>query len=203
MANVLAPFGFQPVRRLDGAPWTNNMSVRKIASANTNKIYRGDAVKSLSTGYIDVAGATDSPVLGIFVGCKYLSTAFGYTRWSPYWPGADSAQDAEAYFIDDPLCVFLVQSGGISGSPLTITHVGANAKFTAATSGSTATGISGQALDDNTTAVTSTFPFRIIGVPGVDIANVGAAANGYDTATKYNVALVAFNSQDYKSLTGI
>lgn len=179
------------------------MNVRKIKSDYNTAIFKGDAVKSLNTGYIAVAGAGDSPVHGIFVGCKYLSTSIGRTVWSNFYPGADAAADVEAYVIDDPMCVFLAQTAGATGA-VTLTYVGNNVALSAATAGSTATGISGQSVTEGSGSVTtSTLPFRVVGVPGVDIPNVGAAANGYDTTTKYNVVLVAFNSQDYKSLTGV
>lgn len=203
MANVLAPFGFMPVRRLDGSSWTSNMSVRKIAAADTNKIYKGDLVKSLNTGYIRVAGASDTQVNGVFVGCKYLSTSMSRTVWSPRWPGADSAYDAEAYVIDDPWCVFLAQTGGVSGAAAGLTLINTNVQIAVTTAGNDLTGISGQVVNENTAADTATFPLRVVDVPGVQVANLGASVNGYDTATKYNVVLVTFNNQDFKSLTGI
>jgi hypothetical protein len=203
MANVLAPFGFQPIRRLDGASWTANMTVRKIASNNSTAIFKGDVVKSLNTGYIAQAAANDTQIAGVFVGCQYLSTSQSRTVWSPYWPGSDTTQDVTAYIIDDPLCVFLAQSGGGSGSPVGLSAIGDNIKITTATAGNTANGISGMALDDANIATTSTYPFRIIDIPGVQVANLGASVNGYDTTTKYNFVIVAFNSQDFKSLTGI
>lgn len=210
MANVLAPFGFTPVRRLDGASWTANMSVRKIASNNATAIFKGDAVKSLSTGYITQAAAGDTQIAGVFQGCRYLSTSQSKVVWMPYYPGSDAASDVEAYIIDDPLVVFLAQSTTATTNKLGLTSIMMNIKIVTTTAGSTLTGISGMALDADTFAVTSTFPFRVVDVPGVQVPNPGSAlltpfgtVNGYDPSTIYNVAYVAFNSQDFKSLTGI
>lgn len=209
MANTLAPFGFQPIRRLDGASWDVNQSVRKIASANTNKFYKGDVVKSLSTGYIDVAGASDTQIVGVFVGCRYFSVAQQRTVWSPYFPGGDVSADVEAYIIDDPMVLFIAQTGGGSGAALGIAAIGNNIKLTTATAGNAQSGISGMALDDGNVNTTSTFPFRVVDIPNVQTSGGavgtagGAIGNGYDPTTKYNVAIVAFNSQDFKSTTGI
>ena len=32
MANTVAPFGFRPIRRLDGEAWSENLTQRKIAN---------------------------------------------------------------------------------------------------------------------------------------------------------------------------
>lgn len=208
-ANVLAPFGFTPVRRLDGAAWTANQSQYKIASNNAHHFYQGDVVNILTTGYIDVAtvvggGAT---VAGVFIGCEYLSTAQSRRVWTNQWNG-DSSTDAIAYIIDDPLAVFLAQTSGTSGSALPFTAVGANINFSTATAGSSLNGISGMAVDDNTVAVTTTLPFRVVGIPGLSDITSGtpyltSPANGYDQSSPYNLVLVAFNNQQFKTLSGV
>jgi hypothetical protein len=206
MANTLAPFGLTPIRRLDGAAWSGNQSHRLIAATNTNNIYQGDVVKSLNTGYIDVAAPGSTQIAGIFVGCEYLSASTNKKIFTNHFPGSDvmASTTVDAYIIDDPLCVFLAQTAGTSGSPIGLSAIGNNVNFNAsAASGNNLNGISGMTIDDNTVNTTNTLPFRVVGVPGLDVPNLGAAVNGYDTTTKYNVVLVAFNNQDFKSLTGI
>ena len=205
MANTLAPFGFVPVRRQDGASWTANQSVRKILVSDTNKYYQGDVVKSQTSGYVIIAAASAGQIAGVFIGCEYQSSTTKQTVFSNQYPGGGALNDVTAFIIDDPNCVFLCQSAGTSGSPVGIAAVNYNADIVTTTAGSAYNGISGMALDDNSIANTATFPFRIVDVPGVQTSNPlnGGYINGYDTTTKYNNVLVTFNNQDFKSTTGI
>ena len=73
------------------------MTHKLIASNNATKIYQGDPIKVLSTGYVAqwTNGTASTALAGIFVGCRYLSTSQGKTLFSNYWPGSDAAADAE------------------------------------------------------------------------------------------------------------
>lgn len=206
-ANVLAPFGFTPVRRLDGAAWTANQSQYQIASDNTHNIYQGDLVTLGSSGYIDVTTPGTDTICGIFIGCKYLSTAQGKTVWTNHFPGGDTTTVVTAYVIDDPNVVFLCQSDGASGSAIPITALGANAQASTTTSGNNYNGISGMALS-TTVNTTDTLPFKIVGIPGLtDIVSgqpyLTSPANGYDQSSPYNYIWVTLNNQLFKNLTGV
>jgi hypothetical protein len=200
MANTNAPFGFKPWKGT-GSPPTFELSVRKIKSDNTTAIFRGDAVIPLTTGYIGQATASTVRMEGIFWGCKYLSTSQKRTVWSNYWPGADAAADVEAYIIDDPNMQFEVQSSDSSGtSAIVFANIGEYINIAVGT-GSTATGLSGMTVDQDTLATTATLPFRIVGLiqdpPG---------ANGTDIAAEFNRVIVAFNNASTRTngaLTGI
>src|SRR5215471_4822316 len=86
MANINAPFGFRPVRRLDGAAWSSTHSTFKMQN-NAGALNRGDVVKRLADGTVAVAAAGGAGTsLGIFVGCHYLLAALGYPIWTNYWP---------------------------------------------------------------------------------------------------------------------
>ncbi len=210
MANVLAPFGFTPVRRLDGATWTANQSHYLIKSDNTSKIYQGDVVTLLGTGYIDlVTPGSTVAAAGIFVGCEYLSTALGRKVFTNQWRGADTTTDVDAYIIDDPSCVFLAQSWSATTHKLTIADLGANFSFNTHTNnsavpdGNALNGISGMVIDGDTSSPTVTYTFRLVGIPGITEPSLGAVVNGYDTSTIYNVGLVAWNLQQFRLTTGI
>jgi hypothetical protein len=114
-----------------------------------------------------------------------------------WWPGNDAVTglNVSAKIIDDPLMVFRAQANGL----LTFTMIGMNCQFVIG-AGNQATGMSGAMIDVVTSppAATATFPFRII-----DLITDPPGANGTDTTTPYNMALVTFNNQDFKSLTGI
>ena len=101
MANTFAPFGFRPIMNADGSAWTGNQTLRKIVATSSTALFYGDLVAQLATGYITVGAASATTALGIFVGCRYVPTAFGYMRWSNWWPGSGqntAAGDIDAYY---------------------------------------------------------------------------------------------------------
>lgn len=202
MANTFAPFGFAVAGKMDGASPSFNQTEYLIAYDNTHHLYTGDLCVMLSTGYIDTLAPGTTPPLGIFAGCKYISSSQGKEIWSPQYPGGDQITNGvvKAWVIDDPAAQFYVQTGWAAGSPIPASQamVGMNAQYANGT-GSTLTGQSGAYLDLNATpATTSTFPFRILSLvadpPG---------ANGTDTTTAYNWVKVMWNNEFYRQLTGI
>lgn len=195
MANINSAFGFKPIRRLDGAAWSGNMTQLKIANADTNALNRGDVVLQVNTGYVSraAAGNTAHTIRGVFLGCHYLSSALGYPIWTNYWPGTGATGDIDAFIVDDPNVVFEVQS---SGTAIAFADIGINGDFVVNAS---TTGFSKWTLNQATLAVTATFPFRIIG-----LGNNGVATeNGYDTTTSFNVVEVAWNDMFLRQFAGI
>lgn len=199
MANTFAPNGFKVFRRVDGAEWTGNQVPYLISSTNTGKFYSGDPVTMLNTGYVDVSASGTTPITGIFVGCKYLSTAQSRTVWSSTFQGGDTTTDVEAYVIDDPWATFIVQCGtsGAVGGPAVQSDVQLNFAFAFGT-GSSLSGQSGAYLDYTTHATTSTLPFRLM-----NLLSFPPGANGYDLTTAGNLVEVVMNNQNLKTLTGI
>ena len=208
--NSFAPFGFSPVNT-SGGPVNWRISTRRIAAGNSTAIFKGDAVVPVTgtaNGYIKQATASTVPLAGIFWGCKYLSVSQKRTIWSNYWPGSDANGDVIAYVIDDPNARFKVQTSGtdflIGAAPTySVTNfgdspVGQNAGF-ATGSGSTATGISGQYLDQVGTS--GRLPFII-----TDMVIDPPGSNGADPQSVYNYVIVGFNNEWLRSnaaVTGI
>lgn len=185
VTNVSAPFGFRQIKGTGSAP-TYEQVTMAIASTNATAIYFGDAVVPVTgtaTGYIKQATASTVALAGIFVGCKYLSTAQKRTVWSNYWPGSDATGDVEAYVVNDPNAQFICQAGGTN---VGFASLNQNIQLNVGT-GSTATGISGMYVE--TPATTATLPFRIVGLvadpPGV---------NGTNITGTYNLVIVQFNN---------
>lgn len=201
MANTFAPFGFRPIMNMDGSPITGNQTPRKITSASAVPIFYGDLVAVLNTGYITVGAASATTALGVFVGCRYVPTAFGYMRWSNFWPGSgnlSTAGDIEAYIVDAKQAVFEVQSTGTAA--LTIADVGINCDLLSS-SGSAITGLSTHAVNANSIATTSTFPFRVWAVPGSSIPS-SVSAN-MDAGSANNVIQVVWNDYFYNQIQGV
>jgi hypothetical protein len=162
-----------------------------IASANNTAIFFGDAVVPVTgaaTGYIKQATASTVALAGIFVGCKYLSTAQKKTVWSNYWPGSDANGDVEAYVINDPNAQFLCQAGGTN---VGFALVGQNIQLNVGT-GSTSTGISGMYVESP--ATTATLPFRIVAIPGAQGSNTTADPTVPNPTLAYNWVIVQFNN---------
>lgn len=197
MANVLAPFGFRWAQQLGGVAPNAAQKMRRISASYATAIFHGDPVTSQASGYIQRSAAGTTQIAGIFAGCKYVSLSQGRTVWNNYWPGSDAASDPEAYIIDDPKSVFMVQA---NGGPVALADVGSNANFALGT-GIPASGMSGATLDAGTVATTNTLPFRIVGYVGDGV--FPGVGNGSDPTTAYNYVFVTFNNQDFNVLTGV
>lgn len=210
MANVQGPFGFVQVGTASGPPnfaQAGSATPYLIKKTFVTSIFFGDAVRmwvsgddaSSSAGYItpwingDGAGGATKILVGIFVGCKYLSTSQKKTIWNNYYPGSDAAADVEAFVVDDPNSQWKVQS---NGSAINYSSIGACADVAASPVGNTTTGISGMALGTPTT--TNTLPFKV-----VNIVTSPPGVNGTDDTTSFNNVIVAFNNQQYKALLGV
>ena len=207
MPNVFTPSGFTPVRRVDGAAWTANVTQYKIAANNSHSFFQGDPVIRLATGYID-GGAGINPaalpangIVGIFMGCERLSTATGSKVWSNRFTG-DANADVDVWVVDDPYVVYRVWVGtgasSAAGGPVVLADVGNNINFQVGT-GNTFSGISGSYVDYATKATTVSLPFTIIGQvtqpPGL---------NGTDITTAGNLIEVTMNLSQYRAgVTGV
>jgi hypothetical protein len=160
------------------------------------------------------------PIAGIFVGCRYLSTANKYPVWRNYWPGSDANGDVQAFVITDPNAQFSVMTGNQStnASAVGFSNIGQNIGFAwsqsglTSTNGVTANGLStmfadqGSLITAGATAMgNALLPFRIIAlqnyVPGAVSPLV--SINGNDNTTAYNRVVVAFNNSMPRQFAGI
>lgn len=194
MSNANAPFGFSPVRALQGYAISGAADVYQISPTNTTKIYAGDPVViNGTTGFISVAVSTTNPVLpiGIFCGCTYYDTVQKKPVWFPAWLGSSSAVGiVTATVVTDTNQVFEVQS---SGANIPYGKVGENANFLIGT-GNAQSGISGASLDVANIATTNTLPFRIVGL---------STRISVDQTASFNIVEVKLNDSFYNQLTGV
>lgn len=155
MANSDTPFGFKPVKHLNGSPWNGKVNVYYIPSTDETATFKGDAVKL--AGSADASGkyptvaqaaATDA-ICGVIVG-------FGdnpYTMLHPDAPNTDhraASTAMYAFVVDDPYVIFEVQEDSV-GNSIAATMVGLATDITVGT-GSTTTGKSAMELDSSDTA---------------------------------------------------
>mgnify|MGYP003136365466 FL=1 len=172
MANINGSFGLRPISKLGGA--TNSTGVTgytpyEIASDNSDKIYHGQVVIPLATGYIDhtanAAGGTVSH-LGVFQGCEYVSSVTGKTTFSNYWPGtgADSNHPVKAFIVDDPNQLYVIATDASWTSKATArASVFLNASLSTGITGTDTTGLSLGRLAISTLATTNTLTLRVMG----------------------------------------
>ena len=92
MANINGSFGLRPISKLGGGSNSTGLTgytPYEIANGNTTKLYHGQIVIPLASGYIDAtgnaAGGTVSH-LGVFQGCEYVSSTTGKPVWSNSGP---------------------------------------------------------------------------------------------------------------------
>lgn len=183
MPNTVAPFGFRPIKRVDGAAWSSQHSQAKM-QITAGALNRGDGVQQMADGTIAVAAAAiGKPFRGIFEGCHYLSAALGYPIWSNYWPGSGAMAGTmvDTFIIDDVRVVFEVEA---SAGPIGLSGIGMNADVVVTAS---TTGFSKWQL--GVPAVTATFPFTItaLGNNGVYVSD------GYDSTSANNIVEVVPN----------
>lgn len=192
MANTNSPFGFRPIRRLDGAAWTGNVTQVKMQNT-AGALNRGDCVVQLADGTVAVGAAGQGHLLrGVSIGVHYLAASLGYPIWSNYWPGAGAVGLVDVFIIDDPNVVFEVMA---TAGPLTRADIGGNFDVTVAAS---TTGFSKWSLA-GVAAVTATLPFKMIGI-GNDGVNI---QDGYDAAAANNIVEVTWNDMFLKTGVGL
>ena len=194
MANSNGSFGLRPISKLGGG--TNSTGLTgytpyEIANGNTDKIYHGQLVIPLASGFIDhtanAAGGTVSH-LGVFQGCEYVSSVTGKTTFSNYWPGsgADSNHPVKAFINDDPSQLYLIASdASLTSKANARASVFLNANLSTGITGTDATGVSLGRLAVSTLATTNSLALRVMGWQE-DPENEDFAAAGVGVIVRLN-----------------
>jgi hypothetical protein len=201
MANQQTAFGFRHIGFLPGFSPDYQILTRQISSANTTKIFRNDpVVKVGASGFIAQAANNTTVLEGIFDGCMFIPSTGGPPTWSPFWPGA-AASNATAYIINAPGALFLAATLNTS---LSSVNIGANVGFNIGTGSTVGGGFSGATLDQATITTNNAAPFQVVDLyNAASTSNFGALGNGSDQTTPFGWAVVTFNNQRFKQLTGI
>jgi len=148
---VSAPYGLEPINRIDFMPYAGATRQLPIASTYNTAIYNGDIVL-VSGGTIKKSGVTtdsttdkaNNATYGVFVGVQYVNTQ-GQTVQAQYYPGNAAASSAVAYVVDDSQAAFKVAvtfSGNATVTTANASVVGTNLQVRQGT-GSATTGNSG------------------------------------------------------------
>lgn len=188
---VDAPYGLRPINLVGGQVFAGSTRSIPITSASATAIYYGDVVKLTSAGTLEKDAGTDAATpVGVFLGCSYTDATFG-KLFRQYYPGAITASDIMAFVVDDPDTLFKVAvvSATTTIGGVARTAVGNNAVLVQNT-GSTVTGNSKVAVDDNT-GTTSTWPVRII--DGVDETK-NSSGSYTEVIVKWNAGMHQYNN---------
>ena len=198
---VSAPYGLQPINRVDGLPYAGAIRQIPIASTYNTAIYNGDIVNIVAGGTIakslvtsNVSANTATTTAGVFVGVQYVNSQ-GQTVQGQYYPGNAAATSAIAYVIDDPLAAFKVAVTLSNGAMSTVNQsiVGTNMAVVQGT-GSNTTGDSAVSVFATSSQGNSNvLPFRVIAVIPDTAAN----------ATAFREVVVKFNNHQYNNTTGL
>ncbi len=188
---VSAPYGFEPINRLDGMAYAG--AIRQLPVTQAAAMYNGDVIELDVGGIVGTASSlTAGAKIGVFVGCQYTNT-LGQQVQAQYYPGSAAASNAVAFVVDDPSAVFKVAVTTAGGAISTVTRaaVGTNVTALAGTPSAT-TGNSGASILNTSPAATATFPFRVVDV-------VPATA---PTPTTYSEVIVKINLHQYDTTLG-
>jgi hypothetical protein len=159
---VEAPYGFEPINRVDGMPYAG--AIRQYSVTQAAAMYNGDLIELDVGGIVGTATSlTAGAKIGVFVGCQYTN-AQGQTIQAQYYPGS-SVTNAVAFVVDDPMAAFkvAVTTAGSAITTVTRSAIGTNVTALAGTP-SAITGNSGQSILSTSPAADATFPIRIIDV---------------------------------------
>jgi hypothetical protein len=193
---VDAPYGLQPINRVDGLPYAGAVRQIPIASTYNTAIYNGDIVRiaaggtiQKSTVTVDSTTAAANNTVGVFVGVQYVNSQ-GQTVQAQYYPGNAAATSAVAYVVDDPMAAFKVAvtfSGNATVTTVNQSAVGANFSIRQGTGSNTTgdSGVSVYATDAQGNA--AVLPVRVIAV----VPDTAA------TATTFREVIVKFNNHQY------
>jgi len=198
MASIASPYGFKAVNELGGLPYAGSTRNIPIASGYAANIYNGSLVYVAATGYLQIAtstgadattngfptGTANTGCLGVFVGCSYTNPSTKQKMFAQYWPTGTVASDAVGIVIDDDRTVFQVQASGI----VTFAALGSNTFLSAVQStstGSTTSGNSNTSVVLESSMVTTTAAFRVVGF--VDMVGFSSVGDAYtDILVKFN-----------------
>ena len=119
MANKDAAFGLRPLKTVGQQDDSTGFSSHWIDAGEASAMYQGSLVSATTTGYIDIAGLTDTLNVGAFWGCFYVDPTTLKPTFKNYYPGGitpPSSKDIEGFVYDSPMQMFEIQSAATGAS---------------------------------------------------------------------------------------
>jgi hypothetical protein len=193
---VSAPFGLQPINRIDGMPYAGAIRQIPVAAGFGTAIFDGDTVVINSDGFLVKSTTTNSgDIVGVCVGGQFVNSS-NQTVQGQFIPALASTATnlALAYVVDDPMALFKVAvvTAGTTMGTAGRTVVGSNLALVL-NAGNTTTGNSAFAVTLTGAGTTATIPIRVIDV----VPETATAANAFTEL------LVKINTHQYNNTTGV
>jgi hypothetical protein len=193
---VSAPFGLQPINRIDGMPYAGAIRQIPVAAGFGTAIFDGDTVVINSDGFLVKSTTTNSgDIVGVCVGGQFVNSS-NQTVQGQFIPALASTATnlALAYVVDDPMVLFKVAvvTAGTTMGTAGRTVVGSNLALVL-NAGNTTTGNSAFAVTLTGAGTTATIPIRVIDV----VPETATAANAFTEL------LVKINTHQYNNTTGV
>ena len=171
---VSAPYGLDPVNRIDFMPYAGATRQLPIASTYNTAIYNGDIVMvkggNIIKSNVTIDSTTDNTAnltYGVFMGVQYVNSQ-GQTVQAQYYPGNAAATSAVAYVVDDSQAAFKVAitySGNATITTANSSIVGTNMSIVqgtgSATTGDSAVSVSAPVIGTGNAAA---WPVRVVAV---------------------------------------
>lgn len=159
MANPNTPFGFRPVTRLGGIPYSL-ATYGKIATEAT-AIFQGDLLGKVADKVSLPESATSQYVPAVASAYDTGLFTAGTSLWVGVAANYGAASTATVHqVVDEPDAVFIIQ-GKTGTTYSTSSHVGKRANISLTTAGSTTTKQSGITVDGATIAATATLDLAL------------------------------------------
>ena len=223
---VSAPYGLKPVNLIGGRVFAGSTRMFPIVNGYSTSLFNGDVV-AIGTG-ANIGNLVSSTLayngssavagtIGVFVGAEYSTTGgpiYGKNRYQ-FWQASTTAPDAIGYVVDDPQAVFqtvvLANPAGTGGSTtiqyINPAFVGSNAYYIGAAAGNTgstttgdsAAGIAVSASATVSTPITTSAPFRIVGLVPASAVTVTQNATSSSTTITY-LLLTALSNLEWQYL---
>ena len=193
---VSAPYGLQPINRVDGMPYAGAIRQIPITASYGTAIYNGDVVQLVVGGTVEKSTVTTNveaqPTLGVLVGCQYTNSS-GQTVQAQYYP--TGVTNAVAYVVLDPQAAYkvAVTTSGNTSVVTSVTRavVGTNMEI-ATGAGNATTGDSGLSVVSGSAANTAVLPVRVVDVVPETAIN----------ATAFREVIVKLNQPQFEVTTG-
>ena len=218
---VSGPYGLKPVNLIGGRVFAGSTRMFPIVNGYSTSLFNGDVVAlgtsanigALVSSTLAYNGASAvNGTIGVFAGCEYSTTGgpiYGKNRYQ-FWQASTTATDAIGYVVDDPQAVFqtvvLSNPAGTGGSTtiqyINPAFIGSNAYYIGAAAGNTGStttgdslaGVAVSAAATSTSAITpltTSAPFRIVGVVPASAVNVTQNATSSSTTITLSAANTA------------
>lgn len=159
MANSDRATGLQPVRMLDGTPFSGSVDMFYVPASLGTAVFVGDPVR--------LAGSADSAGVASVTLCNATDTitgaVVGFADAASLVLGYGAASTARYVLVAHGQDVLFEIQEDSDGGALTAAEIGLNAQIVVA-AGNTSTRLSGVELDSSSAAVTATHGLRIRGL---------------------------------------